>query len=441
MNRPDPFWTSAPVQAAVRAGDFGRAVRLARERQGRTQAELAAAAGYSRSTVSRVETGAHATLDLGRLRAVADVLDMPEDVFGALFGLEIRSTVTVVSQEAAVPGGDDPMRRRTLLTAGLTVGGLVVPAGLLSRLDETLLLMPDLDGPASPRLVAARLAAARARWDQGAVPELLVELPDLLALAHRTADERGGPEDLAAAAGAYDLAAETLDKVGAAAPSQLAADRAVGFAERSGDAVAAAWAARARCVVLRHQGRTPLAQRIMLRAAAQVERTGLRTGAERGAYAQMLATCAYTAAQDGKGDDAVALLDEAAQAARGLPAVALAGRRTPISAAQVRLYLVGVQWALGDAGAALAAARPLRASMFSTPERRARMHTDTARALVLGGRHEAAVTHLLAAHRHAPAEVNGRSAIRREATRLVRDHRGVAGARELAGVLGDVRSV
>ncbi|GAA0553856.1 hypothetical protein [Actinomadura livida] len=116
------------------------------------------------------------------------------------------------------------------------------------------------------------------------------------------------------------------------------------------------------------------------------------------------------------------------------------GHRFGITSAQVALYDVGVRWGLGDAGAALAAGRHLRPEQFETRERRARLHTDMARAYVQRGWPEPAIARLLQAHRQAASEVRDRPSIRRVAAELVQRHRQVPGARELAAILGPTPS-
>ncbi|MET4670621.1 hypothetical protein ABID94_003503 [Streptomyces sp. PvR018] len=82
------------------------------------------------------------------------------------------------------------------------------------------------------------------------------------------------------------------------------------------------------------------------------------------------------------------------------------------------LITVGVQWALGDAGAALEAGRGLHESQFTTPERKARMHTDLARAWWQWGKPEQTAAELLSALRAKPGEVRDRPAIRTIVTDL-----------------------
>jgi hypothetical protein len=77
------------------------------------------------------------------------------------------------------------------------------------------------------------------------------------------------------------------------------------------------------------------------------------------------------------------------------------------------LYEIGVHWSLGDAGAALHAARDLRPGQLPTAERRGRLHTDLARAWWRWGKPEQTARSLIAAYRESPAEVTTRPAMRR----------------------------
>ncbi|WP_258017403.1 transcriptional regulator [Streptomyces noursei] len=264
------------------------------------------------------------------------------------------------------------MRRRTLLAAA----GLEVPASLLAGVSDALASIPDPTG--SPVPLDSRLAAARGLFDAGQNSKLLRALPGLLADANHAASRAHEEIALARLSTAYSLASRVLTKVGNYGDSRLAADRAMLYAEWSGSPLAAAAAARELSIVLRHQDQPAAAERHILDAVARVEESGLRTDAQRSAYAQMLCTTSYTAARAGHRDQALTMIRDAARAARDLPAVAPEGRLLPVTPAAVDLYAVGVPWALGDAGAALEAGRDLHEGQFPTPERKGRMHTDLA---------------------------------------------------------------
>ena len=107
-----------------------------------------------------------------------------------------------------------------------------------------------------------------------------------------------------------------------------------------------------------------------------------------------------------------------------------------ITPAQVSLYKVGVLWSLGDAGAAIETGRRLYPGQFPTPERRARLHTDMARAWWQRGKPDETALALLAAYDQVSAEVSTRPAIRKMATDLVRQHPRATGVQELATAIG-----
>ncbi|MDT0267006.1 transcriptional regulator [Streptomyces sp. DSM 44915] len=276
----------------------------------------------------------------------------------------------------------------------------------------------------------ARLVAARARYDSGAHGQLLAALPGLIADGHAAATSRH-ELDQARLSSVYSLAAAVLVKLGSYDRARLTADRARTWAEVSGSPLASAAAARELAIVLRHQDRTVEAQRLVSSAAADVEATGLRTEASAAAYAQLLCTLSYTAARGGQRDEALAMTGEARRAASGLPGDVPPGRLFPVTPASVELYAVGVHWALGDAGAALATGAGLRPEQFPTAERRARLGTDMARAWWARQRPEQTAHALLDAHRASPGEVRDRPAIRNIVTELVRHHPRARGVREL----------
>lgn len=326
------------------------------------------------------------------------------------------------------------MRRRTLFAAA----GLAAPVSLLAGVSDALASIPDPTG--SPVPLASRLSAARGLFDAGQNSKLLLVLPGLLADASHAASAAHEEVALARLSTTYSLASQVLTKVGHYGDSRLAADRATLYAQWSGSPIAAAAAARELSIVLRHQEQPAAAERHIHDAVARVEETGLRTDAQRSAYAQMLCTTSYTAARAGDRDQALTLVRDAARAARDLPAVAPEGRLFPITPAAVDLYAVSVHWALGDAGAALEAGRDLREGQFTTPERKGRMHTDLGRAWWQWGKPEQTAAELLSAVRVSPGEVRDRPAIRQIVSDLRSRHPRVTGVRELAAAVNSAAS-
>ncbi|MFI1002762.1 hypothetical protein ACH4RD_23155 [Streptomyces galbus] len=192
---------------------------------------------------------------------------------------------------------EDPMRRRTLLTATAAAG----PAALLMGLDDALAGTP---APSGAGLLDGRLVSARALYDQGAHARLLAVLPGLIADAHHGAASRRSL-DQARLSAVYSLASAVLIKLGSYDRARLTADRARTWAEVSGSPLAAAAAARELAIVLRHQDQPSAAQRLMSSAVTDLEASGLRTQAAAAGYAQMLCTLAYTAARAGQRAEAL----------------------------------------------------------------------------------------------------------------------------------------
>ncbi|QXJ25880.1 helix-turn-helix domain-containing protein [Actinomadura graeca] len=430
----DALWSSRRARAIIKARDVGGAIRLARQERGWRLSDLGEECGYSASTISRMETGRRAGTDLDMLRRVATAAGVPLDLLGELVGITTAPPVTVAPTVSRPAETDDAMRRRTLMTAGLAV-----PLTLLTGLDDALAILPEPKTPPSQAQLTARLARARRQFDTGSLTRLIAELPDLLASANHAAESSRAPEAFALLAGCYDVATETLNKIGSYPASRITADRATTAAALSGSPIAMAASARCLGIVLRHEDRRALADRVTLTAADRLDATGLTTQAQAAAYAQMLATCAYNAAQAGDRARALELIADAGKAAARLPDHPVAGQPFTITPAQVTLYKVGVHWSLGDAGTAIDAGTDLHPSQFPTPERRGRLHTDMARAWWQWGRPDQAAHALLAAYHQAPGEVTARPSIRQIAVDLVQCHPRADGAHRLAAILRNTR--
>lgn len=403
-------------------GDILRAERLRRRL---TLAQAGDLVGYSSSALSRIEHGQ--PLDVDSLRGLAQRYGIPPHRLG-LATLGDRHTID--------ESGDDVQRRDFLIAAGVAAAGITVPHRLLVRLDDALVSLPQAPGPITLSTVTARLAAARAQFDVADYTALVAGLPDLLAAAHEHADTTDDPAALSRVAACYELATHTLNKIGHHQASRLTADRAMNYARRSDSPLAVAMSSRALGVVLRHEDRPLIAQRVNLDAIGAVEATGLVTTEQRTVLTTMLCSAAYSAGQGNDRDRALELIADAHRAVRGLSEhTANPGSTTVTTRAQVQLYQVGVHWALGDSARALDSARGLRPEQFPTPERRARLHTDLARAWWQHDRPEQTAGSLLAAHREAPTEVTERPAIRRIALDVINRHPQTSVARELRTAL------
>ncbi|WP_217163527.1 helix-turn-helix domain-containing protein [Streptomyces sp. AC512_CC834] len=419
-------WTSSEACTLVAQRSPGGLIRLGRRLRGWRQADLGSRIGCSASTVSRLE-GTKRVTDMDLLLAAAAAVGLPTPLLAAACGFATAavSAPTTVANDTQRDAEEDSMRRRTLLAAA----GTAVPASLLLGLDDALAGTPRPSGSVAP--LDARLARARSWFDDGRHTTLLRELPGLLGDAHHATRSRADL-DHARLSACYTLASQVLVKIGRHDRARITADRAMTYASVSGSPLAAAAAARELAIVLRHQDQPAAAQRLIRSAASDIEVTGLVSDAQAAAYAQMLCTTSYTAARAGDRGQALAMIGEARRAARRLPAAPPAGRLFRISPAAVDLYAVGVHWALGDAGAALEAGRGLRADLFTTPERKSRMHTDLARAWWQWGKPEQTAQELLAATRVSPGEVRDRPAIRTIVGDLSSRHSRTPGVRELA---------
>lgn len=424
MHGTDSLWDSRPAKALIAAKDVGGLLRFARQAKHLRQADLGAQVGYDPSAISRLETGRRRATDIGLLRHIATTLEIPAHVLGAVLDIVPASPVKVA--EATGDQGDDPMRRRTVLAT--------VSAGLLTRLDHALALPGHPTSTAQTAGAAAQYRRARHLFDAGRLAQLIDAMPDLLATAH-AATSSHNPAAYAHLTACYTLASETLNKAGAHEASRLTADRAVIFADLAESPLSRTVAARALGIVLRHQGDHALADEVALNATTALEATGLPTPEHAATYALALCTCAYNAATAGRRDAATSLIAEAKRAAAGLTITTRSGHPFALTGAQVTLYQLGILWALGDAGAGLHAARNLRPEHFPTPERRARLHTDRARAWAQWNRPTETARALLSAYAEAPAEVRNRPSIRGLATQLIRDHRSTPEVRLLAATL------
>jgi transcriptional regulator with XRE-family HTH domain len=102
---------------AARRGRLGDVIRLARRRLGMTQAELAAAIGYSQAAVSRIERGTGANAyDIRTLRSLAGALDIPASLLG-------------ISDPPAEE--NEPVHRRDFLRVTTAVAAMTATGDLL----------------------------------------------------------------------------------------------------------------------------------------------------------------------------------------------------------------------------------------------------------------------------------------------------------------------
>ncbi|MFE5327266.1 helix-turn-helix domain-containing protein [Embleya sp. NPDC056575] len=425
------LWDSPRVKTLVHERRIGPLLRAGRTAKGLRQADLGLLIGYSASAVSRLESG-RGRDDFVKVRAAAVAVGMPPRILAAVLGVTEQLPARVAATADRRDDEEDPMRRRSLLTASLAA----VPVALLAGVDDALAAIPTTVGPASPADVLQRLRRARGYFDAGDHARLAAAMPDLLATAHTAAQQVADEAALTRLSACYDLCTQTLSKIGRHNAARSAADRATVYAHQSGSPLAQAASARMLSIVLRHREQESIAQRITLDAAARVEETGLRTPEQAATYAQMLCTSAYTAATAQDRGAALELMRDARKAADRF-AETRAGRATfTVTPASVALYEVGVHWALGDAGAAVHAGRDLQSKHFDSPERRGRLHTDMARAWWLWNKPDQTIAALMTALREAPTEVRNRPSILNLTRDLVQRHPRVVGVSDLVRAVG-----
>lgn len=256
----DPLWNSAKVRELVTRRRPGGLIRLGREYRGWTLAELGEHLGCSAATVSRMERRAHVT-DLTLIHRAASTVGIPRHILVSSLAPPAPSGPAATRVSASPHAEEDPMRRRSLLTATATL-----PAAMLLGMDQAL---DDTPPPTGRGALDARMVSARELYDRGAHTQLLGLLPGLLADGHAAAASRR-ELDQARLSSAYSLSAALLIKLGSYGQARLTADRARTWAEVSGSPLAAAAASREFAIVLRHQDRGEEAQALMKSAAARV---------------------------------------------------------------------------------------------------------------------------------------------------------------------------
>ncbi|MGW4412492.1 hypothetical protein ACWEJ6_51455 [Nonomuraea sp. NPDC004702] len=107
------------------------------------------------------------------------------------------------------------------------------------------------------------LRADRAQFDAADLAGLIAALPSLAVTAQTMAEHTDDPAGWAPPSALYNLATDTLNKIGRKDTARLTADRAMIYAARSEDGTARAASARALGMMLRGQNRHDLAAQVM----------------------------------------------------------------------------------------------------------------------------------------------------------------------------------
>jgi transcriptional regulator with XRE-family HTH domain len=291
---------AADRQPGQHAGAVVRAARLA---AGLTLAELGQRCGYSASQISRYERGVQPLTDITLLHRFAAALAIPPQIFGlapldgtragrhADAGLKGRGAANRgpnVSGGFQLEGGEDPVRRRELLARAAGVAGaaaLGLPGASRAQalsdpgvhLDD--LLYGSADAEPVP-LAALRTATTQARtcFQTARYERLMCALPRLIATATATRDTADGDERAVAStllADAYIVAANFVIKLNDDPIAWTLADRALQAAQAGNDPLTVADGRRAVATVLRRTGRCVKARELLMRAARDIEPSGV----------------------------------------------------------------------------------------------------------------------------------------------------------------------
>jgi transcriptional regulator with XRE-family HTH domain len=461
--RPNHLPGPATAASGLPAREAGAIVRAARQAAGLTLAELGQRCGYSASQVSRYERGIQPLTDIRLLHRLARALAIPPQALGlvpppsperhagaASRGCTTRVGGPNVNSEIQPEGGEDPVRRRELLShaaglagaaaLGVSVSGRVGALADPGRGLEGLLYGSAAAEPVSVRTLRAAAKQARSCFQTARYDRLAAGLPGLIATATATRDSTAGDERATAStllAESYIVAAGFLVKLNDDAFAWTLSDRALLAAQAGNDPLTLADGRRAVATVLRRTGRPAQARSLLDRAARDIEPGASATPDQLSMYGTLLEVAAYTAAVDGNRSAATELVGEARRTATRLGHDAN-HRHTAFGPANVTLYQVSIAQVLGDNGTAIEHARTLRPAAIPTAERQGRYWIDVARAFHQWGKPENCYRALLAAERAAPAEVRYRPPVHRITEDLLRaGHRhALPGLHAFAGRIG-----
>ncbi|MFC3994250.1 helix-turn-helix domain-containing protein, partial [Actinoplanes siamensis] len=423
-------WVSTGLAAAVRDDQPGTVIRLARQAAGLTLDQLGRLYGCSASTMSRIERGGPPGDQVDVRRALADLLGIPHEYVGLARHAPPGDRQPGPAAATLRAGGGDRMRRRTLFggagAAALTTvigtppavaGG---PVDMGAHLERLMLAPARASVPFTLAQATADVTAAAAAYRSARYGVVAAALPDLLAGLHATAaHSTGRPRDTAAGllARAYQLASNVATKHGDDAIALTMADRARTEAAMSGDPLMLTAATHILAITMRRDGHHTAALELLTATAQHLDIAGLDPAVV-AAYGNLLCTAAYTSAQAGDPGSADTYLREATAAAGHIDGHHIPASALPFSPTTVAMYQISVHTTLGNTGTALKHALGVNPALLPTPERHGRYLVDTARAWARHGRADKAAHAVLAAHRHAPEEVN-RASVRDLVTTLL----------------------
>lgn len=373
---------------------LGRRIAQERKRRGLSQAELARLVDRSVAWISQVERGVRKVDRMSVLEKVAETLDLP------LSELAAEAPVVAATNDE-VPG-----------TAGLRL--------VLSGAHSLKAMLHNTPAPSTKQLKSrvdhAWELTHESRYDE--LADLLRGLVPALENAVRSASAERQPELFELLAATYQACSASLAKLGEPEAAWIAADRAIGAAERAGNPLMmAAGAFRLGFVFLgarlfdqaEETARTASEALWFLADQGKPEAMSLWGG--------LTLQRAVVASRLNQADTAYDHLAKAREMAERVGD----GRNdynTEFGPANVALHEVAVAVELGDAGHALRVGTAVDTSTLSA-ERRARLCVDLARAHTQRRQVDDAVTALLEAETITPEQIRNHRIVRQLASDLL----------------------
>jgi len=344
----------------------GQRIAYYRHQRKLSQATLAGRVGRSASWLQKIEYGERPMDSMSMLLALANVLKV------ALWDLQPKIGLP--------PDGGAP---------------LDPPKGIHAVRRALVAARPTDREPPTADILSADLQAAKRLDRLGAVEPLAVVLPDLL-------EDTRASQDPRAIAQACQLAYSLTCTVGELDLALLAADRAIGAAERCGDRLLEAAARRQMARVLMRQGWVHDAGAVCSDAADALAPGGPVAAAVWAMWGSLLLRLAFIAARRQDPATARESLEAAHSAAERAGSQAW---ESSFGRANVGAHEVAVALELEDPTEALQAAGQVDVAELPVPRRRAMFLVDVAQAYGLREEDGATVNVLLEAERHSPGTV------------------------------------
>lgn len=379
-------WSDQPI---------GRRVAYWRQRRGMSQQVFADAIGKSKSWVDKVERGVRRLDKFSVLGEIADALAIDTQ---QLMGRDVPRRIDVANCIDQVE-----------------VDSIRASLERYERLGKYLGAAPINPLPVDE--LRKSVTHAWFAFEKANYPALARTLIELLKSAPVAEEQSRSAEQRAEAAGlltqVYQIASTVLRKLGEPQLAWLAADRAIGAAQRCDDPLLIGIATTRVANALRSLGRFEAALDLNVQVAhgimSEIGSPAQRDPAAMSVYGTLLLQGAMAASLTGDAATTRDLLASASRAAR-LVGDGQNHYWTSFGPTNVELHRVAAHVELGEGRQAVAAAERIRppALLSLVPERRAHHYLDLARAHTQTGQLVEAGEAILAADRAAPNEIRCR---------------------------------